>query len=151
MSDVSDLLERYRRGTDVTSQAIEGASASEIDFRPAPGRWSIRQVVNHLADTEAVAVFRFRSIIAEDNPKMTPFNQDLWASRTDSETRELARALQIMRILREDNYELLMGLSQEAFSRICTHAQRGELTLLGLVEILTNHPERHAGQIRNNR
>ena len=142
MSDVSDLLERYRRGTDVISQAIEGASASEIDFKPAPGRWSIRQVINHLADTEAVAVFRFRSIIAEDNPKMTPFNQDLWASRTDSETRELTRALQIMRILREDNYELLKGLSQE---------QRGELTLLGLVEILTNHPEKHAGQIRNNR
>ncbi|HZQ53122.1 MAG TPA: DinB family protein [Bryobacteraceae bacterium] len=149
MTDVAELLERYRRGAELVAVAITGAAGPEVDFKSAPEKWSVRQIVAHLADTEAVFVMRFRQIIAEENPTLIPFNQNAWAERTDYQKRKPSQSLETMRQLRADNYQLLKDLPAEAFSRTGNHVERGPLSLFDLLRISAEHAEKHAMQIRN--
>jgi hypothetical protein len=149
MSEIPELLERYRRGAELVAVAITGAAGPELDFKSAPEKWSVRQIVAHLADTEAVTVTRFRSLIAEDNPAMIAFDQNAWAEKTDYANRKPSQALDTMRHLRADNYALLNGLPEETFSRTGTHSRRGPMTLLDMVRLMAEHAEKHATQIRS--
>jgi hypothetical protein len=147
MSEISDLLERFRRGPELLAVATTGASNVELDYVPAKGKWSARQVVCHLADSEAVCVDRFRRTIAEDNPTIVGYNEKSWAANLDYGQRKISRALDTFRTLRADNYELLQGLPEAAFTRSCTHSERGTLTLLDLLRIYAEHAENHCRQI----
>lgn len=148
MSEIAELLERYRRGAELVAVAITGAAGPELDFKPAPDKWSVRQIVAHLADSEAVAVGRLRSVVAEDNPSLMPYDQNAWAERTDYGKRKPSQALDTMRHLRGDNYALLKDLPEEMFSRTAIHARRGKMTLLDLLRLFAEHAENHAMQIR---
>jgi len=148
MSEIAELLERYRRGVELVEVAITGAAGPELDFKPAPDKWSVRQIVAHLADSEAVAVGRLRSVVAEDNPSLMPYDQNAWAERTDYGKRKPSQALDTMRHLRGDNYALLKDLPEEMFSRTAIHARRGKMTLLDLLRLFAEHAENHAMQIR---
>ena len=106
MSELADLLERYRRGAELLAVATTGAAGPELDFKP-DGKWSVRQIVCHLADSEAVAVMRFRQFIAEDNPSFGTWDQDAWAAKLGYEKRKISQALETFRMLRLGNYELL--------------------------------------------
>jgi hypothetical protein len=142
------LLERFRRGAELVAVAITGAAGPELDFKTAPDKWSVRQIVAHLADAESANVVRLRQIISEDNPTLYPFDQDAWAERTNYHKRKPSQSLDTMRQLRAENYELLKDLPPEAFSRSGTHLRRGHMTLLELLRLFAEHAEKHAMQIR---
>lgn len=148
-SELDTLLERFRRGPELVAVAITGAAGAELDFSPAPGKWSIRQVLCHLADSELVAAVRFRMVIAEDDPVLSSYNQDLWAARLDYARRKISQALDTFRRTRSENYELLRSLPPDAFSRTATHAERGPLTLLDLVRIYAEHTQNHVRQLQS--
>jgi hypothetical protein len=148
MSELTDLLERFRRGAELLAVATTGAAGTELDFKPAPNKWCVRQIVCHLADTEAVYVMRLRLVLAEDNPVLYPFNGDLWAERLDYGRRKISQALETFRKLRTENYELLKEMPEEAFSRPCTHAEAGPWTLRDLILNGALHLEDHVKQIQ---
>ena len=147
MSELEELLERYRRGPELIAAVLTGAAGSEVDFQPAPGKWSIRQIVAHVSDSEIVGTFRFRRIIAEDNPALEAFDQDAWTARLDYSRRKPSQSLETFRRIRQENYELLRGIPPEAFERTGNHTERGSITLLDLLKVLAAHPESHAQQI----
>src|SRR5271156_3073874 len=128
MSQLADLLERFRRGPELLAVATTGAAGTELDFKPE-GKWSVRQIVCHLADSEATGTMRFRQLVAEEHPVMSGWDQDAWASKLDYEKRKISQALELFRVLRAANYELLKDLPEEAYSRTGTHTTRGELSL----------------------
>ena len=64
MSEIADLLERFRRGGELLAMSMTGAAGAELDYVPEPGRWSVRQIICHLADAELVGGMRFRQMIA---------------------------------------------------------------------------------------
>ena len=70
MSNLAETLERLRRGPELLAMVLTGVYGDETDFTLAPGKWSIRQIVAHLADAELVGAQRFRQVIAEDNTQM---------------------------------------------------------------------------------
>lgn len=129
--------------------AITGAAGPELDFKSAPDKWSVRQIVAHLADAESANVVRLRQVIAEDNPTLYPFDQNAWAERTNYQKRKPSQSLDTMRQLRAENYELLKDLPAESFARTGTHSRRGNMTLLDLLRLLAEHAEKHAMQIRS--
>jgi hypothetical protein len=90
-------------------------------------------------------------MIAEEQPTILPFNQNAWAEHTDYGRRKLSQALETMRILRADNYQLLKELPEETFSKTGIHPERGTLSLLDLLRGFAHHSESHAGQIREAR
>ena len=149
MSELAELLERFRRGAELVAVAITGAAGPELDFKSAPDKWSVRQIVAHLADAESANVVRLRQVISEDNPTLFPFDQNAWAERTNYQKRKPSQSLDTMRQLRAENYELLKDLPGEAFARTGTHMRRGNMTLLDLVRLFAEHAENHAVQIRS--
>jgi hypothetical protein len=151
MSEIADLLERFRRGPELLAVATTGAAGPVLDFRPGEKKWSTRMIVCHLADLEIVLAARFRQILAEDNPPLQAVDQDAWADRLDYGKRKLSVALETFRRIRADNYELLKDLPEEAFARTGQHSKRGQVTILDLLRIYTEHDEKHAQQIHNAR
>lgn len=148
MSEISELLERFRRGPELVAMAMTGAAGAELDFTPAPGKWSLRQILCHLADSEMEAGVRMRRIIAEDNPTLLAYDQDAWAQRLDYSRRKTTQALETFRHIRGVNYDLLHSLPEEAFQRQGTHSERGPVTLLEMLRIYARHAEKHAEQIQ---
>lgn len=149
MSELADLLERFRRGPELIASVLTGAAGPEVDFRPAPDKWSVRQIVAHVSDSELVGAARFRRIVAEDNPTITGYDQNSWAERLNYAKRKPSAALETFRHVRAENYELLKDLAEEVFSRTGNHTERGTVTLLDLLRIYAHHAEKHAQQIRN--
>jgi uncharacterized damage-inducible protein DinB len=151
MSELADILERFRRGPELVAVATTGAAGPELDFQPGEGKWSVRQIVCHLADFEMIAAMRFRQMLAEDNPSMLSVDQDEWAKRLDYSKRKVSQALETFRRVRIDNYELLKDLPEDAFNRPGNHSKRGAIQLRDMLRIMAEHPEKHVGQIQRTR
>ena len=148
MSDITDLLERYRRGAELLAVVLTGVYGEEEDFAPAPGKWSIRQIIAHLADSELVGAHRYRQLVAEDNPTLVAFDQEAWARNLDYQRRKPKSSLEAFRRLRAENYELLKELPEAAFARSGTHTQAGPMSLRQAVENFARHAETHARQMQ---
>src|ERR1043165_1530266 len=114
MSEIPALLERFRRGPELLAVVLTGVFGDEEDFVPAPGKWSVRQIVAHLADAELVGAHRFRQVIAEDNPTLRAYDQDKWTANLDYARRKPKTSLETFRRLRAENHELLKGLSEKS-------------------------------------
>lgn len=148
MSNLAETLERFRRGPELLAVTLTGVHGDEIDFTTAPGKWSIRQLTAHLADTELVAAHRMRQVIAEDQPKLMAFDQEAWAQNLDYARRTPKQSLDTLRRLRAENYELLKALPESAFERTGLHSQRGSVTLEQMLTTFANHVESHARQMQ---
>ena len=148
MSDVPALLERFRRGPELIAAALAGLSGEEEDLVSASGKWSIRQIVAHVADAELVGAHRLRQVIAEDNPVLIAFDQDAWTRNLDYARRKPTDSLETFRRIRTENYGLLAELPDSAWDRTGNHSENGPMTLRRLLEGYTGHAESHARQIR---
>ena len=151
MSELTDLLERFRRGAELIAVATTGASNVEMDFQPAANAWSVRMICCHVADSEIVGSYRFRSVIAEENPTLPGYDEKSWAANLDYRRRRISQALDTFRHVRAESYDLLKALPEAAFSRTGVHSERGPLTLLDLLRTYAEHAENHARQIMNTR
>jgi len=148
MSNLADTLERFRRGPELLAVVLTGVYGDETDFTPAPGKWSVRQIIAHLADTELVAAHRFRQVIAEDNPTLVAYNQNAWATNLDYARRQPKQSLETFRRLRAENYDLLKALPEAAFERSGMHTERGQQTLRQMLDTFADHVESHARQMQ---
>jgi hypothetical protein len=151
MSDLLTLFERFRRGPELVAAVLTGAAGSEVDYHPAEGKWSVREIVAHLCDAEIATSFRVRRIIAEDNPQLDSWDQDKWVANLDYAKRKPSQSLETFRRLRAENYELLKDQPEAVFSREGKHPEHGSLTLLQLIDMNAGHAEAHAQQIRSTR
>lgn len=151
MSEISDLLERFRGGPELVANTIAGAADAELDFAPEPGKWSMRQIVAHLADTELVTAARFRRMIAEDRPRFEEFDQDAWATSLDYAKRQPSQSIETLTLIRGDSYALLKDVPEAAFERIGIHPRRGEMSVLQVVKLSADHVEKHSGHLRERR
>jgi hypothetical protein len=148
MSALPEVLERFRRAPEVLAVVLTGVFGDEIDFTPGTGKWSIRQIIAHLADSEMVGAHRFRQVIAEPNPTLVAFDQNAWAQNLDYARRLPKNSLDTFRRVRAENYDLLKALPESAYERSGTHTERGPLTLRQLLDTYAEHAESHARQVQ---
>lgn len=146
--DHNKAVALFRRGPDILEKAIAGVSEEESKFVPAPGKWTIRQIVRHLTDTEIVVGMRLRQMIAEDRPLMAMFDQDLWTDHLHYNDCDVFDSARKFRILRDDMSAVLTPLPAGAFERVGLHPERGAGTLGEWVSRFGMHVEKHAGQIQ---
>lgn len=116
-----------------------------IDEPRAPGKWSAREIVCHLADCETVFAFRIRQTLAEENHTIQPFDQDQWAKNYSGST--VAEALAVFSALRNWNVKLMTKLPKNAMSKKVSHPERGEMTLQTIVETMGGHDINHLMQL----
>lgn len=148
MSEITDLLERFRRGAELLAMSTTGAAGPVLDFKAEGYPLTVRQIVCHLADAEAVGVMRFRQILAEDNPTLQYFDDELWAHKLDYSKRKVSIALETFRRLRSDNHELLKDQSEAAFDRSGTHSKDGSMMLRQVLDWFASHTEDHVREIQ---
>jgi len=148
MAELTALLERFRRGPELLAAVLTGVYGDEEDFVTAPDKWSIRQIVAHLADAEMVGAHRFRQVVAEDNPTLIAWDQDAWTRNLDYARRKPKTSLETFRRIRSENYELLKDLPAESFARTGNHTENGSMTLRQLLEGYAGHAESHARQLQ---
>ncbi|MGD0501012.1 MAG: DinB family protein [Bryobacteraceae bacterium] len=148
MSDTAVLLERFRRAPELLAVVLTGVFGEEEDFVPAPGKWSARQIIAHVADSEVVCAHRLRQVIAEENPTLIAFDQNAWARNLDYARRKPKQSLETFRRVRAENYALLQELPASVFERVGNHEEAGPMTLRALVEHNAAHAESHARQLQ---
>jgi hypothetical protein len=127
---------------------IAGVPPHLLGVPEAPGKWSIRQVVQHLADSELVGGFRFRMVLAHDRPQLPGYDQDLWAERLRYDEADLALTLGDFKTLRRANLRLLERTSEAERARVSLHAERGEESLGRMLQLYAGHDLVHLRQIR---
>jgi hypothetical protein len=121
---------------------------AEIAARPeAPGKWSIREVVQHLADSELVGGFRLRMVMAHDRPPLMGYDQDLWASRLRYRDVEVSDALEQFTVLRRANMRIWEHLSPADLVRVGVHGERGEESLEHMRRLYAAHDLLHLQQL----
>ncbi len=111
---------------------------------PAPGKWSPREVLCHLADAEVVFAYRLRQTLAEDHHVIQPFDQDKWAPAYSAY--DAAAALAVFSAVRNWNVALLRSAGPSALTKKVTHPERGEMTFETIIETMAGHDLNHLQQ-----
>ena len=144
------LIRQYRDGFEAVEAALAGATDAELDARTAPGKWSAREIVHHLADSEMTSAIRLRKLIAEDRPVIHGYDQDEFARRLYYD-RPIDASLEAFRWARASTVELLDRLTPEQWAREGTHTESGHYSVTRWLEIYAEHAHNHADQIRRAR
>jgi uncharacterized damage-inducible protein DinB len=142
--DPMDVLERTPAAL---ARAIGGLSAAQLREPEAPGRWSHTHVLRHLADSELVWGYRLRMVLAQDRPRLTGYNQDLWAERLRYEDDDVRQAIDDFAALRRANLRLLERLSPADLERVGVHAERGEESVEHMMRLYAGHDLLHLRQL----
>ncbi|MGH7601581.1 MAG: DinB family protein [bacterium] len=140
---------------EVQSQQLTALQAELAGFDDAtlrrpekPGKWSIMQVVQHLADSELVSRYRMRLILAQPTPEIQGYDQDLWATELKYNEMDLNEALEQIRVLRSANLKMLRKLSEAEMERYGTHNERGPESVRKILQMIAGHDILHLNQIR---
>ena len=119
---------------------VEGLSAAEIEVKPGPGKWSVREILAHLADCEIAFGFRMRQVYGGKRD-IQPFDQDAWARVYGSYSAGLAMATFVA--LRDWNLAFVGGLTEADKQIAAVHPERGEMVLWTVVETIAGHDLHH--------
>jgi hypothetical protein len=142
-----NLIDQYKDGYRVVAEALAGAPADELDARPAPGKWTAREIVHHLADSEMTSAIRLRLLLAVDNPSILGYDQDEFARRLHYD-RPIEASLDAFKASRRTTGEILDCMSEDEWRREGTHSEHGRYTIERWLEIYSTHAHKHAEQIR---
>jgi hypothetical protein len=141
------LIAQYKDGYRVVADALLKITPEELDAHPAAGKWSAREIIHHLADSETTAAVRFRLLLAEDRPAIKGYDQDRFASRLHYE-RPHEASLELFRAVRASTAELMACLTEADWLREGTHSELGRYGLDVWLRDVAVHAHRHADQIR---
>jgi hypothetical protein len=143
----ADPLESQSKAPARVRRLVRGLSERQLARRPAPGKWSIKEVVAHLADGEIVFGARVRMIAAHDRPPIPAYDQDLFVERLGIDRTSTSELLEHFAMARAVNVALLRRLPPGAFDRAGLHAERGEESIARMVEVYAGHDRIHERQI----
>ena len=142
-----DPLEVMRAMPAALREAIAGVSPEQLATPEKPGKWSMRQVVQHLSDSELVGGFRFRMVLAHERPALAGYDQDLWVERLHGDDVDLEAALAEFTAVRRANLRLLERATPEDRERVGVHSERGEESLGHLMRLYAAHDLIHLRQL----
>ena len=142
------LIDAYKDGYRLVVEALAGATEAELDASPGDGKWSARQVVHHLADSEMTSAIRLRLLIASTNPAIVGYDQDEFASRLYYTDRPIAASLDAFGAARRSTAEILERMTEDQWLREGTHTEHGRYTVHRWLAIYAQHAHGHAEQIR---
>ena len=145
------LLEQYLAGPNLLRRAIAGMSKKQLLARPIPGKWSIQEVVCHLADYEPIYADRMKRVIALDEPELLKGDPKLFAPRLAYDHRDLEEELALIELTRKQMSRILRTLTPEGFQRKGGHSRDGLLTLEVLLQRITDHIPHHIRFIEEKR
>jgi hypothetical protein len=145
------LIARYREGPRRVREALEGITDAELDVRPAPEAWTVREVVHHLPDSEMTSAIRLRRLLAEDAPVLGGYDEEQFARTLRYADRPIESALELFDLVRRVTAEILERMTEREWAREGTHGESGRYSCETWLEIYAAHAHDHADQIRRAR
>ena len=126
---------------------IKGVPAGKLRKRPAADKWSIGEIIAHLADAEIVIGFRLRMVLGAPGTPITAYDQDSWVTSGHYEKRDPRKSVELFRVVREANLALLKSLTAEQWKHYGMHSERGQETVEHIVRMTAGHDLNHLQQI----
>ena len=126
---------------------IKGVPTSKLRQRPAPDKWSVGEILAHLADAEIVGGFRMRLILGAPGTAIAAFDQDAWVTSGHYAKRDPRQSVEQFRAVREANLALLKSLTPEQWKHYGMHAERGQESIEHIVRMFAGHDVNHIRQI----
>jgi len=123
------------------------ASAAKLRKRPAPGKWSVSEILAHLADAEIVLGYRVRLILGAPGTPIQAFDQDSWVTAGHYDKRSPRESLAQFGTLRAANVALYKSLSPEQWKHFGMHSERGQESVEHIVRMIAGHDLNHLRQI----
>lgn len=145
------LVAQYEDGYRVIAEALADITDAELDTPEAPGEWSPRQVVHHLADSEMTSAIRLRRLVAEEGPRIVGYDQEEFARRLYYRDRPIEGSLLAFKGARESSAAILRCLRPEEWERAGTHSESGRYSVDDWLALYAAHAHDHADQIRRAR
>ena len=142
-----DAIQVQRATAAKLKKLIHGLTPKELKWKAEAGKWSIAEIVAHLADAEIVASWRMRSVLGANGTAIQPFDQDAWASVFQYGKRDARQSLEVFRVLRENNIAMLKALPRESWDNYGMHAERGKETIAHLARMFAGHDTNHVLQV----
>ena len=129
------------------TRLVKGVSTAKLRKRPAPDKWSVSEILAHLADAELVVGWRMRSILGAPGTPVQAFDQNAWVIAGHYDKRDPRESLELHRAVREANLALLKSLSPEQWKQYGQHAERGQESIEHIVRMMAGHDVNHLRQI----
>jgi len=142
-----DPLKVQRETPKKLAGLIRGLSLKQLTRKPAPGKWSISEILAHLADTEIVVAWRLRHILGNNGAPIQAYDQNIWAETFDYAHRNAKESVEFFQILRAHNLAMLKELRKELWENYGMHQERGKESITHLVRLYAGHDLNHLGQI----
>lgn len=143
-----DPMKVLKRMPKRIAAAVNGISTARLRKRPAKGVWSVAEIIAHLAETELVLGWRYRSIVERNGVPLQPFDQDLWAVNSHYNRSDIASMLQMYTVLRAANIRFLSGLTSSQWKKFGLHQERGKESIAHIVRLEAGHDINHYHQIQ---
>lgn len=143
----ADPLTVLRDTAPTLTRVTNGLSEEQMSVLEAPGKWSIRHVLRHLADSDIVWAWRLRLVLAQDRPAITGYDQDAWAQRLHYADAPARESIAEFAALRHGNLRLLHAASAADLKRVGVHAERGEESVEHMMRLYAGHDLLHIRQI----
>ena len=144
------LIERYEKGPELLRAAVAKVPAAALKWRPAPGKWSVHEVVGHCADSETISSTRIRYLVGEERAAIQGYDQDRWAERFDYHAMPLELGLAQVAQVRAWTAQLIRRLPESAWECSGTHTEYGAYSATRWLELYAEHLEVHSRQIERN-
>ena len=142
-----DPVEVLRKTPSALEQFLATVPEQILTVPEAPGKWAIRDVFAHLADSELMGGVRLRMVLAQDRPTLIGYDQDLWSDRLRYAEVDVRRALEQFAVLRRSNLRLWANLSAADLTRVGLHNERGEESLGHMRKLYAGHDILHLNQL----
>jgi uncharacterized damage-inducible protein DinB len=143
-----DPVTMQREAPETLACLIEQVADTKLRQRPAPEKWSVTEILAHLAEDELSSSWRYRQMLEHDGIELTGFDQEFWASVGDYSAWKAEDALAMFRLLREANLRMLARLTPEQWQCHGVHTERGTLTVQNLCRHMAAHDLNHIEQVR---
>jgi uncharacterized damage-inducible protein DinB len=142
-----DAIAVQRETAAKLARLVEGASRDQLTKRPAPDKWSVNEILVHLAEAEVSCFWRYRQMIEHNGASIIPFDQDLWYELGDYRSRDARESLQLFRLMRDANLRMFDRLTPQQWQRGGVHTERGPMTVADLVRQMAGHDINHVAQV----
>src|ERR1700675_2382875 len=143
-----DPLALQSYATRILIELIDGVPQTELQRRPKPDKWSVGEILAHLAEDEIATSWRYRQMIENSGCPLAAFDQEEWARLADYATWKPGESLRLFQLLRDANLRMLNNLSAAEWDRFGVHAERGKISVRDLARHMAGHDRNHIGQIR---
>jgi len=147
--NLKTMVENYRKATEQFIEVASNLSDAQLDNRKDQG-WSARQVIHHVADSEAQSYARLRRLIAEPGTQIQGYDEGAWGENKTLGYSDLPIniSLDVFKAVRASSLEVLKRISAEQMDNSGEHSESGTYTLRNWLETYIKHPTEHAEQIR---